>query len=65
MKNSLLEADFQQSMKFYILKNKLPYSILWNSWDIRIITSSGLHPNSKQAATVQDFPRPQTVHQLR
>ena len=30
-----------------------------------IITSSGLRPNPKQVAAVQDFPRPQTVHQLR
>ena len=30
-----------------------------------IITASGLHPNPKQIAAVQDFPRPQTIHQPR
>ena len=30
-----------------------------------IITSSGLRPNPRQVAAVQDFPRPETVHQLR
>ena len=30
-----------------------------------IITSSGLSPNSKQVAAVQDFPVPQSIHQLR
>ena len=30
-----------------------------------IITSSGLSPNPKQVAAVQDFPVPQSIHQLR
>ena len=30
-----------------------------------IITSSGLSPNPKQVAAVQDFPVPQAIHQLR
>ena len=34
-----------------------------SSWDIRIITSSGLSPNPKQVAAVQDFPVPQSMRQ--